>query len=330
METTRETQLLQRHNFFVIFAIITLSLFSTAVYAQDKTQAYYNQHEREIYPDAQAAFLEGKYERAVLLCRWHYIIVGDNAADSLRAKAEDCQQLLDEMNSLVLQGLKETALEKARALLALNPEDIAAKTLVLETEAETELEESAPVEEEEVVAPPIPIAVEVPPTQIEEPVTSKTRFSAKAGISILDLKQAAQSCAFGGGVGAYEIMGSGFGGGLGILFSPSLSGTSSLFEFDAAITYKVSEMIYPLVSAGFFSCKSKTGTSSTAGMCAGIGLSFLFGEHFCLDVVGKYYPKVSVQSAETMNVHGISTEFITVTDVISGGLAPFLSFGYVF
>ena len=78
--------------FIFILAAFVLSFISTAAYAQDKTQAYYAQHEREILPDAQTAFREGNYERAVQLCRWHYIIVGDRAADSLRDKAEICQE----------------------------------------------------------------------------------------------------------------------------------------------------------------------------------------------------------------------------------------------
>ena len=72
-----------------IFIVVCLGLACSSAWTQNqnKTQAYYNSHEREILPDARAAFKSGDYERTVELCRWYYIIVGDRAADSLRDQA---------------------------------------------------------------------------------------------------------------------------------------------------------------------------------------------------------------------------------------------------
>lgn len=107
-----------------------LALLCVTALAQNKSQAYYNDHEAEILPDAQAAFREGEYERAMELCRWHYIIVGDAKADVLREKAESCQELSTEIGKLKATGDMGTVLEKAVKLLALNPEDQAAKSLL--------------------------------------------------------------------------------------------------------------------------------------------------------------------------------------------------------
>ena len=111
---------------------LLIGLLSSVMYAQEKTQSYYNTHESEILPDATIAFQSGKYERTVELCKWHYIIVGDNAADSLREKAERCAQLKEEMEEdLKLEKINEARVN-AKALLSINSNDSNAKK-VLET-----------------------------------------------------------------------------------------------------------------------------------------------------------------------------------------------------
>ena len=57
--------------FKTVLAALLFCLISPALLAQDKTQTYYNTHEREILPDAQAAFRNGDYERTLELCKWH-------------------------------------------------------------------------------------------------------------------------------------------------------------------------------------------------------------------------------------------------------------------
>jgi len=108
-------------------AAVALLFIGLGAFAQDKTQAYYNAHESEILPNAQAAFRDGDYDRAAELCKWHYIIVGDNRADELRDKAERCAKLTLEMNTLLAAGQNDAVREKVRAVLALNPEDKNAK-----------------------------------------------------------------------------------------------------------------------------------------------------------------------------------------------------------
>jgi len=110
-------------------AAVALLFVGLGAFAQEKTQAYYNTHESEILPDAQAAFRDGNYDRAEELCKWHYIIVGDNRADELRDKAERCAKLTIEMNAILSTGQKEAAREKAQAILALNPDDKKAQEL---------------------------------------------------------------------------------------------------------------------------------------------------------------------------------------------------------
>lgn len=111
---------------FAVFFVLALGYCSFA-FAQERTNAYYNTHETEILPDARQAFSDGRYERAIDLCEWYYIIVGDSAADELKERATACAILSREMDSFVASGLQDSAREKALAILKLNPEDARAK-----------------------------------------------------------------------------------------------------------------------------------------------------------------------------------------------------------
>ena len=113
-----------------IFIPIMALLLPLCLHAQEKTLAYYNTHEDEILPDAQAAFKKGDYERTLELCRWHYIIIGDDSAYPLRDKSERCLQLTKEMNELQSAGNLKEAKQKARTILLLNPNDEAAKAIL--------------------------------------------------------------------------------------------------------------------------------------------------------------------------------------------------------
>ena len=162
---------------------ILLVLSSLALFAQEKTLSYYNTHENEILPDAQSAFRGGNYERSIELCRWHYAILGDNnSAESLRDKAERCAQLAREMNALSSSGRLKDAKLKAIDILAINPDDPAAKEILLIDDPLSPapdtvvveppvvgLPEEQPVEQiEEVATPP---AEEKPVEAIEEEIT---------------------------------------------------------------------------------------------------------------------------------------------------------------
>lgn len=114
----------------ITLMVLMLTLIGTIAWAQDKSQAYYNTHETEILPDAQKAFQSGNYERAVELCKWHYVMVGDSRANALREKAAKCAKLSVEMAALKADRNMEEALIKAQQLLALNPDDADAKAIV--------------------------------------------------------------------------------------------------------------------------------------------------------------------------------------------------------
>ena len=105
---------------------------ATVAQAQDKDLPYYNTHEKEILPDARAAFSAGRYDRVVELCRWHFILVGGKSADKLQDMAENCSRLSRRVSELYAEGKKTEALEEVRTLLSLNPDDSAAKKLLEE------------------------------------------------------------------------------------------------------------------------------------------------------------------------------------------------------
>jgi len=327
--------------------------------AQEKTQAYYNSHENEILPDARASFRRGDYDRTIELCKWHYIIVGDHAADQLRANAERCSKLSKDMVAYQADGKIKDAKEIAEIILSLNPEDRAAKAVseIVETpvpeevpievqadtaavtEIEIPIQEELPVEETE----PKEIPVEEPqlitleqqvhepskPVKHEEP---RTRFVIKAGATVLDLKQFSKTISPGGSLGVYDIGGSRIGLEVGGYFCPGLSASStSLFGIDASLVVRLSNSVYPKAEIGFFSCSTTNGSGSrTKGLCGGLGLNFLLGGHFCLEIGAKYYPVVKVRGTESYSTAGVTYEFPTAREVLPGGVAPMVSIGYAF
>ena len=111
--------------------VLFFSILSASMFAQEKTQYYYNTHENEILPDANASFQKGDYEHAIELCKWHYVIVGNHAADNLRNKAERCASLKEEMESLRTAGKIKEARDIAKTILSINPSDALAKEVSL-------------------------------------------------------------------------------------------------------------------------------------------------------------------------------------------------------
>ena len=339
----------------LIFCLVTLGLS-----AQEKTLQYYNTHENEILPDARTAFRTGDYNRTLELCRWHYIIFGDNpTVESLREKSERCAALSKEMNAFRSEGNVKEAKQKATVILSINPDDVAAKE-VLSIE-----DPVPPIQDTVVVDPPVirDTLVIPPPTMgqngsnddkktggnqhplgavsavpganiqgqshLSEP---HSRFVIKAGAAIVDLKQFSQTIAPGASIGIYDLGGSPVGGEMGVYICPGLSSVSaSLFGADASLVFRAAENIYPRLGVGFFSCKSSETNTSTKGMCAGGGLTYMVGGHFCLEVGVKYYPKVCVQGTERVSTTpGASYEFPSDIQIISGGIAPFVSVGWAF
>ena len=342
-----------------------LLLLPVSLLAQGKTQAYYNSHENEILPDAQAAFRDGDYDRTVVLCRWHYIIVGDRAAEQLRETAEQCAQLAAEMGSLREQGKTEEAVEIARTLLSINPADSAAKELIDEwderlNQPEQPIQEeitlpadSIAVQEPEVSAPVVTTNPEVGNQIVEtvpEPastyvigsdetavsgdtMTSKSpmRFVMKAAASALDMKEISKSLAFGVDLGLYDIGGSPVGFEMGTLICPDLKSKVSLFGIDASLVFRVAKGVYPKLGAGYFADKNKINTlSATQGLFAGAGFTFLLGENFCIEAGVKYFPECKVSSVEKVSTSGSSYDFPVIESILPGGIVPMIALGFAF
>jgi hypothetical protein len=337
----------------LVFSLVTLGLS-----AQEKTLQYYNTHENEILPDARTAFRTGDYDRTLELCRWHYIIFGDNSTvESLREKSERCAVLSKEMNAFRSEGNVKEAKQKATVILSINPDDVAAKEVLSIEDSAPALPDTLvvdpPVKRDTVVIPPptrgqnydnpgtggnqhsLGDVPSVPGTNrrgqghLSEP---RNRFVVKAGATIVDLKQFSQTIAPGASIGVYDLGGSPIGGEMGVYICPGLSSVSaSLFGADASLVFRAAENVYPKLGVGFFSCKSSETNTSTKGMCAGGGLTYMVGGHFCLEVGVKYYPKVCVQGTERVSTTpGASYEFQSDIQIISGGIAPFVSVGWAF
>lgn len=350
--------------FFQRFCIaLFLVSLSGSLFAQEKTQAYYNTHEREILPDARTAFRNGNYTRAIELCDWHYIILGDNAADSLREKAERCAQLSTKMIEFRDAERIEEAVATAKSLLSLNPDDLVAKDLLEELE-KTDVPVTAPVDTVIVDVPAVMDTVisekpveELPVNDVtqesnrsnpHEVVSTsnntriesdsprspqpQTRFVIKAGATVLDMKQFAQTIAPGASLGVYDMGGSPVGLEAGFYLCPGLSAQSaSLFGIDASLVFRASNGLYPKAGLGFFSCNSTAGAGvGTKGLCVGLGLTFLVGGHFCIEVGAKYFPKVNLHGSEMVSTSGVSYEFPAAIQILAGGVAPMISFGWAF
>ena len=112
-------------------ASVSLLFIGLGTFAQEKSRAYYDTHESEILPDAQAAFRNGEYDLSAELCRLHLILMGDQQANTLRANALTCSKLLKEMEALAKIDQKWAAWEKAKTILTLNPEDKKALELLI-------------------------------------------------------------------------------------------------------------------------------------------------------------------------------------------------------
>ncbi len=343
-------QLMMRLILIRVIALFSMCLVSLGIFAQEKTLQYYNTHESEILPDARESFRRGDYDRTIELCKWHYIISGNNLAASLREKSERCAQLLDEMNELRAEGNIKEAKEKAQAILSINPDDAFAKEVL-------KIEESVPPIQDTVVVPPPPEVkdtVVVPPPVVKDTVIvpeviqtadesipsaasaerlnePRTRFVVKGGASILDLKQMSQSVAPGGAIGLYDIGGSPIGVEVGGYFCSGLP-TSSLFGADASIVARIAKGVYPKIGAGYFTCNpSESSKTSTTGLCAIGGLTFVLGQHFCLEIGAKYYPVINLNGTEMVSTsQGVSYEFPSVDQILPGGIAPFVSVGVAF
>ena len=280
-----------------ISVVVFLGLLCQGVWAQNKTQAYYNSHEREILPDARAAFKSGNYARTTELCRWHYIIVGDRASEP---EPEPIPEPKPE------------------------PQSVKVDTVAVEPPVEDPVKDAYEIG----MDPYLPITPTVEPIRTSQPTEAKNnQFLVKAGATAF-LKPFA--IAPGAGVGIYNLGGTPFSVEAGLYFGSLAEKTASLFGMDAAVAFRVSDTVYPKASLGFFSCKSKETGSSTNGLCAGAGLTFLVGGHFCVEAGLKFYPKVNVSGTTLVSTAGNTYDFPAPVEVLGGGVAPMVSVGWAF
>ncbi len=345
------------------FVALLVYLFPICLMAQEKDLSYYDHHASEILPDAQNSFKLGNYERTIELCNWHYIIVGDDAADSLRNMAERCAKLSTEMDDLHTTGKIKDAKEVARTLLSINPNDAAARkileeseepdmpipidtvvtdvpiiadTLVKENPLPNEIQvEEKPQEQVQIIdVNPNPDSVQNASGQPREHTGNgapRTMFVLKAGASLVDLKQIAHSVAPGGSLGLYDLGGSRIGAEVGGYYCSNLNSTVSLFGIDVFAVIRAAKGFYPKFGVGYFSYNPVSAVGSAVhGLCGGVGLTFLLGGHFCLDVGAKYYPAFSILYSEQAITSGISYQFPVVKQFYSGGLSPMISIGWAF
>ncbi len=337
--------------------VVLLFLSPIVLFAQEKTQAYYNTHESEILPDAQNAFKEGNYDRVLILCRWQYVIVGDHAAEPLREKAEQCARLLQEMEELQSMDMTDAVREKAKAILAINPDDPAAIVMLT-------VEEPAPVPVHDTVAVTTPLEpteeVEVDDSNpqlevedfgdnpsIEDPQgldtreesvdydivvhstdSPRTRFVIKAGASMLDLKT--NAVAPHATVGVYDLGGSRVGIEAG--YCPGLfTSEVTLFVVETALVFRVFKGSYPKIGVGFFNSSLKENKKDTTkGLCGVFGWSFIIGKHFSFEIDANYYPTINVLGKETVRTNGGSYDFPTTVKIISSGISPSIGVGIAF
>ena len=153
----------------------------------------------------------------------------------------------------------------------------------------------------------------------------------KFGASALNLSALQQTYALGGSLGFYNVGDSRIGGELGAYLCPGFS-PASLVGVDVSMVLRVANGIYPQIGVGFFSYKAGSeGSPVTRGLCAGAGLTFVMGGRFCLGLGVKYYPEIDIREVTTISTTpGPDYEFPWIRQVISGGLAPFVSLGLAF
>ena len=164
----------------LIFVICFIGLLSPYTQAQDleltsKEKQHYNSHPEQILPAARTAFSNGDYLQTQKLCRWHFIVVGDENAERIRLDiaAKECASMLADIISLRNDEKIKEAKGKAQQLLKINPNDtIANETMLLEDPpAEPEPKtEPQPLPESE----PDSTSEEKVETTVEEPANSVT------------------------------------------------------------------------------------------------------------------------------------------------------------
>lgn len=167
-------------------------------------------------------------------------------------------------------------------------------------------------------------------TKVSTPI-SLPHFVLKASSSVLSFNNVSMYYTVGGGIGLYNAGDTRLGGELGFYLCPGLK-SSSLFGVDASFVFRITNIVYPKLNIGYFSYNGGTkAISATQGLCAGAGLTFVLGDHFCLELGAKYYPEISVREVErVLTTPGPVYHFTTTKLVLPASIVPVVSLGWAF
>ena len=345
----------------ILFSLLCC-LFSTAIFAQEKRLIYYNTHEAEILPDARAAFRNGDYERAVQLCEWHYIIVGNKDAELLRERAERCDRFSQTLGELRNDGKIEDARENAELILSINPADANAKEFLLATEKPvsdtlsmslSEVQDTIKQEIAVLYVQPDTLIIFEPvqdqdenqlldlpkesventperaPVEKQKTYRIRTRFAVKAGASVLDFKQKIIAPEM--SVGLYDIGGSRLGLQVGGYWA-NLSVTESVYGLDASLAIRLTKRLYQELGIGYikYSSTISFAQDEDKGLYPKYGLTLRLSEHLCIGLAVKYDPSIySKKDKIVYDAPGDNAYTITKT-ILNGGITPIFNIGFAF
>lgn len=126
----------------------------------------YNSNPQRMLPDAQRAFQSGDYGKALMICSMHFVIYGDESAETgekneLESKSKKCYDLLAEMQELLTTGPVSEAKKRARAIIDYNAQDKKALDVLLLDEPAVPLRDTTPTPKPEPKPTPAPAPVHV-------------------------------------------------------------------------------------------------------------------------------------------------------------------------
>ena len=109
----------------------------------------YNSNPQRMLPDARTAFQGGDYGKALMICSMHFVIYGDESAETgekneLESKSKKCYDLLAEMQELLTKGPVSEAKKRARAIIDYNAQDKKALDVLLLDEPAVQPQDTTP------------------------------------------------------------------------------------------------------------------------------------------------------------------------------------------
>lgn len=101
---------------------------------------------------------------------------------------------------------------------------------------------------------------------------------------------------------------------------------NGIYGVDLAALVRITSFIYVRPIVGFISERNY----STTGLCGGLGLNFIIGKHFCIDVSAKYCPEIKASIDHKVNTAGAYYNFPVVSTLRGACIAPSLRVGWAF